>query len=77
MRLIFDQIDKVEYLEIILTPKEIKKMAAKGCVAEFPQALTKGKVLNVFLRQENLTDILTEEEEDYAFGKDEEMGLLL
>jgi hypothetical protein len=62
MRVIFEPIDKVEYLELILTPAEIGRIGKKGVVAEFPETLLKGNVLNIFIRQEDDEDILEEEE---------------
>ena len=72
MRVICELIDRVEYFEVILTPKEFRKAESKGCVAEFTvEDEGYEHIINVFIRKEDDPEILEEEEEDYAFKKRE------
>lgn len=54
MRLIWEEnIEKMDYLELIVTPEEAIFLAEKGIVEEFDQSLTSKRQLNVFIRIEN------------------------
>ncbi len=53
MRLIWEEnIDRMDYLELIVTPEEALFLTEKGIVEEFDQSLTSKRPLNVFIRIE-------------------------
>lgn len=74
MRLIYEHVEGMAYLELLLTPKEIAKLTAPtpmtGPVQEFPTLALLGQPLNVFIRKELNEEIL--EEEEYAPFKRQE-----
>ena len=51
MRMIFEEnIEKMDFLEIILSPKECEKISIDGVVKEFPGGLHGERDLNVYVR---------------------------
>lgn len=54
MRLIFEQnIEKSDFLELILDDSELASIELKGIVQDFPEGLLNNRNLNVFIRKEN------------------------
>lgn len=55
MRMIFERdIEHCDFLEVILTRKEVELLFEAGVVEEFESGLEKGKALNVFIRAEKI-----------------------
>jgi hypothetical protein len=51
MRLIFEEnVEKSDFIELILSPTQYQKMEDKGIVANFPKGLFGKRNLNVFVR---------------------------
>lgn len=74
MRMIFEHVEGVDYLEFILTPKEILKLKRstyelKGPVKTFPENTLREFKLNVFIRPELEEKIIQDEEEADAAKK--------
>lgn len=74
MRMIFEHVEGVDYLEFILTPKEILKLKRstyelKGPVKIFPENTLRKFKLNVFIRPELEEKIIEDEEEANAIKK--------
>ena len=67
MRMIFEHVDGIDYLELILLPKEIEKLSEgnkfSGVKKEFPAGMLNKHKLNVFIRQESDLEVLEEEED--------------
>lgn len=75
MRVIYEPVEGVDYLELILTPDEFKKAETQGCGLEFPVDNSGTPfVLNVFIRKEIDKKILEEEEEENAIKKRKKQG---
>jgi|WetSurMetagenome_2_1015567.scaffolds.fasta_scaffold1483756_2 hypothetical protein len=69
MRIIYEWYDAENFLEIVLSPKEIALLPERGIVKNFLVHDGRG-VLNVFLRQENKDDATSEREKQIGnFGE--------
>jgi hypothetical protein len=70
MRVIFEEVDEIDYFEIILRPKEVAGLTKKGpggnfpygIVRDFPQGLYGKRNLNVYVRVEENDKYLTKED---------------
>jgi hypothetical protein len=53
MQIIFEEdIEKCDFFEIILSPREYDILLEKGIVKEFPNGLFRNRGLNIYLRVE-------------------------
>lgn len=51
MRMIFEEnIERMDFLEIILSPRETERISLKGVVQNFPGGLHGNRTLNVYVR---------------------------
>jgi hypothetical protein len=57
MRVIYEWFEGENFLELVLTPKEIEQLPERGIVRNFLIHDGRG-VLNIFLRQENKDDAI-------------------
>lgn len=57
MRMIYEEnIERMDFLEIILSPREGEKISLKGVVENFPGGLQGNRTLNVFVRVDQKYD---------------------
>lgn len=56
-----ENIERMDFLEIILSPREYEKMSLAGLVRNFPEGFQGKRTLNVFVRVDPKYD---EQEED-------------
>lgn len=62
MRIIYEEdIEKEDFLEVIISDKEAETLQKKGLAIKYPQALHSNRVLNVFIRVDSFNS-----EEEYA-----------
>jgi hypothetical protein len=65
MRLLLEQDDDYDYIEIILSDDDLDKLNVFGVTEEFKESLNRDKYLNVSIRQETVKEKVDEALENY------------
>lgn len=80
MRVIFERVDKQDYIEVILTEKEVEKISEKVVAKDFATSLYGKNSLNICVRQENIYEQMevqdaTKESQEQSNNKQKRKGI--